>query len=29
MIIVESFAAGTAPRLRPSTLIAAIRIDTS
>jgi len=29
MIIVESFAAGTAPRLRPSALIAAIRIDTS
>lgn len=29
MIIVESFAAGTAPCLRPSALIAAIRIDTS
>jgi len=29
MIVVETFAAGTAPRLRPSALIAAIRIDTS
>jgi hypothetical protein len=29
MIVVESFAAGTAPRHRPSALIAAIRIDTS
>jgi hypothetical protein len=29
MIIVETFAAGTAPRHRPSALIAGIRIDTS
>ena len=29
MIVVETFAAGTAPRRRPSALIAGIRIDTS
>ena len=29
MIVVETFAAGTAPRHRPSALIAGIRIDTS
>jgi hypothetical protein len=29
MIIIETFAAGTMPRPRPSTLFTAIRIDTS
>jgi hypothetical protein len=29
MIVVETFAPGTAPRHRPSALIAGIRIDTS